>query len=85
MKHARTLSAQGTTIPLGALKSVRGNTEAVLKSFDEYVTGVGLKFEDYREFVLPWWQNAGADFDLYLAKRITLQPNCAGAIGRVLH
>lgn len=77
MKYAKHMADQGERIPVTSLKSVRGDPQAVLKQFDEYVTKVGLDFEDYKEFVMPWWQQPGGEFESYMATRKTTPMSCA--------
>lgn len=69
MELAEKNRLRGKLTPIGELKSVRNDPQAVLKDFDRYLSEVGLKLEDYREFVLPWWQNAGGEVDRYLINK----------------
>ncbi|MES2855340.1 MAG: hypothetical protein V4692_05735 [Bdellovibrionota bacterium] len=57
---------RGELVPIGELKSLRGNPQAIIADFDRYVSEAGLDIKDYREFVMPWWQNTGGEFDKYL-------------------
>ncbi len=67
MQHAEKLRLQGKRVELGAMKSVRGQPLEIIADFDRYVSEVGLDINDYREFVLPWWQHKGAQFDQHLS------------------
>lgn len=74
MKVAERQRRAGVRVPIGELRSLRGNPQAILAEFDRYVTEAGLRFEDYREFILPWWQNPGGEADRYMAnRRLTCQ------------
>ncbi len=68
MEFAENNRVAGRLTQIGSLKSVRGNPEEVLKSFDRYLSEVGLSLADYREFVMPWWQLENGEVDRYLAK-----------------
>jgi hypothetical protein len=69
MKVAEIKRELGIKVPLGSMKSLRGDPQAVLADFDHYLEEAGLKLSDYREFVMPYWQNEGGEFDQYLAKK----------------
>ena len=71
MELAEQRRTRGERTPIGEMPSVRGHSQKVLADFDRYLSEVGLKLEDYREFVMPWWQQAEADVDRYLTKART--------------
>lgn len=66
MQLAERERESGILVPIGQLESRRGDPQAVIKDFDRYLSEAGLRLEDYREFVLPWWQHPGGEFDHYL-------------------
>lgn len=65
MQKADQLRQQGIIVPLREMPSLRGNPQAVLADFDKYLMDVGLRIDDYKEFIMPWWQAPGAEFDQY--------------------
>lgn len=79
MEHAQQKRIRGERVEIGALPSLRGNPQAVLADFDKYVTEAGLDFADYREFVLPWWQFEGGEFDQYMDSRFNALRRCETA------
>ena len=61
MRH---LSKNKALIELDDLEPTKTSIQA-LEEFYRYVTAAGLKWDDYRHFVLPHWQNSGADLDVF--------------------
>lgn len=77
MQFAERNRLAGILTPIGEMKSIRGNPQAILEQFDRYLKEVGLDINQYREFVLPWWNLKDGDVDLYLSKRGIVKA-CAG-------
>ena len=69
MQLAEKKRLRGENVVIGDLPSLRGEPQKVLAQFDQYVTEAGLTFEDYKEFILPWWQLPGGEWDIYWARR----------------
>ncbi|RYZ72123.1 MAG: hypothetical protein EOP05_11355 [Proteobacteria bacterium] len=80
MKLADQQRELGYLVPIGKMKSLRGDPQAVLADFDAYVSDAGLNFADYREFVLPWWQDEGGEFDQYLEAKAAKAPKVCSAL-----
>lgn len=81
MQYAERNRIAGVLTPIGKMQSIRGDPQAILAEFDRYLKEVGLDINEYREFVLPWWNLKDGDFDHYLAKRIIVK-SCAGVHSR---
>lgn len=69
MKAAEENRVKNIFLPLNELKSLRGSPQEVLADFDSYLSDVGLHLQDYKEFILPWWQNPGGEYDIYQSKK----------------
>jgi hypothetical protein len=69
-------------IAVGSL-AVPASPQEVLADFHRYVTGAGLKFEDYKGFVMPWWQAPGDEWDRFLPQVRAPLP-CAKALREIL-
>ncbi len=69
MQKADKLRQQGILVPLGEMPSLRGNPQAVIADFEKYLNDVGLHLDEYKEFIMPWWQAPGAEFDHYMASK----------------
>ena len=81
MQYAERNRRAGVLTPIGQMKSIRGNPQAILAEFDRYLKEVGLDINQYREFVLPWWNVKDGDFDRFLSKRVIVK-SCAGVHSR---
>ncbi|MBL7671287.1 MAG: hypothetical protein JNM39_12450 [Bdellovibrionaceae bacterium] len=81
MQMADKKQLQGERVPLNELKSLKGHPQAILADFDRLLTEAGLKFEDYTEFVLPWWLDKGGEVDRYLEKRPKEGNFCRALLG----
>ena len=74
MKVAEFKRQLGILVPIGELQSHRGNPQAVIADFDHYLEEAGLRIEDYREFVLPWWQGPGGEVENYITAKALRAP-----------
>jgi len=87
LEFADAQAKQGIRVPVGAMPSLRGNPQEVLKNFHKYVSEVGLNIEDYKEFIMPWWQNAGGEWDQFTGRLrfAKLPTNCSSMLSFILN